>query len=158
MPRATLIVEVDEPAEVDAIASWFVRWGAQISHRSENLGCGCCVDIWEVEAPAQALSELPPKCYAGDEWTSEGPPAPKRPIEVFTLGVVASLVLSALFFWVWYERYLRIEFNELGRSYDAKSQVVSTDAAFVWCLPAFGFLLLAAIMVIYRFLRSGKPA
>jgi len=156
MPRATLIVVVDEPAEVDAMASWFVRWAAQISYRSENLGCGCCVDIWEVEASAQAIAELPPKCHAGDEWTSSAPPVPKRPVQVFTRGVVVLLILSALFFWIWYKRYLSIQFNELGRYHDAASPIVYTDAAFVWGLPAFGFLLLATIVVVYRFLRGGK--
>jgi len=72
MPRATLIVAIDEPEEVESIDAWFVRWAAQISHRSENHGCGCCVDIWEVEASAEAVAELPPKVHAGDEWTNGG--------------------------------------------------------------------------------------
>ena len=51
---------------------------------------------------------------------------------------------SALFFfWVFYERYARFEFNELGRHYDPQTQTVYTDAGFVWIIPALFFLLLA---------------
>lgn len=49
---------------------WFSRWGPKLMHRSENYGCGCCNDIWEVDAPAEAILELPPKTYAGNEWTN----------------------------------------------------------------------------------------
>jgi len=72
MPRATIIVDVGQPAEVSAVEKWFARWAPQLSHRSENHGCGCCVDIWEVEAPAQAIAELPRESHAGDEWTIGG--------------------------------------------------------------------------------------
>lgn len=72
MPRATIIVAVDELKEVEAMESWFARWSKRLAHKSENHGCGCCVDIWEVDAPAEAIAELPPECYAGDEWTNGG--------------------------------------------------------------------------------------
>lgn len=71
-------------------------------------------------------------------------------IRLFSTGVVLSLAASALFFWLWYKRYLAIGFNELGRYYEAAPQVVYTDSAFVWCLPAFGFLLLAAVQIAFR--------
>ncbi len=62
--------------------------------------------------------------------------------------MVVALAASAFFFWLWYERYWSIEFNELGRYYDAQHQVVYTDAAMVWGLPAFGFLLIAVAMML----------
>ncbi|MFX4673916.1 hypothetical protein ABTB51_19605, partial [Acinetobacter baumannii] len=34
-------------------------------------------------------------------------------------GIVLPLAASLPFFWLWYSRYLRIDFNELGRHYDA---------------------------------------
>lgn len=64
-----------------------------------------------------------------------------------------SLVAASFFFWIWYERYLSIEFNELGRYYDAETQVVHTDSSFVWCIPAFGFLLAAALQLACRVWR-----
>ena len=62
-----------------------------------------------------------------------------------SIGIVLCLAASAFFFWLWYERYLRIDFNELGRYYDPETQIVYTDSAFVWCLPALGFLLFAVV-------------
>lgn len=70
------------------------------------------------------------------------------------LGVVLSLTAAALCLWIWVEQYLRIDFNELGRHYDADALVVHVDSSFVWGLLAFGFLLVAAILIAYR----GKEA
>lgn len=83
----------------------------------------------------------------------------KPPTRVFSPGIVLSLAASAFFFWLWVDRYLRVDFNELGRHYDAEAQVVLTDAAFVWCLPAIGFLLLAAALIAVRLRRRrAEPA
>ncbi|QNK66473.1 hypothetical protein [Variovorax sp. PAMC26660] len=71
------------------------------------------------------------------------------------LGLALSLCASAFFFWAWYARYLRWDFNELGRHYDAESQVVYTDAGFVWVFPACGFLLVALVIAV-RALRRHR--
>lgn len=72
---------------------------------------------------------------------------------VISLGVAVCLAASAFFFWVWYFRYLRLEFNELGRYFDAENEIVYTDPGFVWCLPAFALLFLAAAKIAYRVRR-----
>ena len=77
---------------------------------------------------------------------------------IVTIGFILSLAASALFFWVWYERYLRFDFNELGRYYDDVNQVVYTDAGFVWVLPAVGFLLLALVRLAIALWRRHKTA
>ncbi len=59
MAKAQIIVAVDQPDEVQAVAAWFERWRPRLAAVSENTGCGCCVDIWDVDAPAEALAELP---------------------------------------------------------------------------------------------------
>jgi hypothetical protein len=79
-------------------------------------------------------------------------------INVQLLSVVLSLVLSGYFFWLWYALYLSIEFNELGRYYDAESQIVYTDSAFVWCIPAFGFLFIAIGIIAFRVLQHRRSA
>jgi len=85
------------------------------------------------------------------------PPIPEPPARtLFSWGVVLCLLASAFFFWVWYERYLSIDFNEIGRYYDAESQVVYTDAAMAWCLPALAFLLLAVGKLAVRLWRRWK--
>ena len=56
--RATVSVTIDNEREVMAVNAWLNRWGTRLK-LSDNQGCGCCVDIWDVHAPAQALAELP---------------------------------------------------------------------------------------------------
>ncbi len=58
MVTATVSVTIDNEREVEAVNAWFRRWGPRI-RASDNDGCGCCVDIWRVEAPPEALAELP---------------------------------------------------------------------------------------------------
>jgi hypothetical protein len=77
----------------------------------------------------------------------------QAPPRVLSWGVVLSLIASAGFFWIWYERYARVPFNELGRYYDAQTQTVYTDSGFVWCLPAGAFLLLALVQLVFRLRR-----
>ena len=73
--------------------------------------------------------------------------------KVIPFAAVLSCAASVFFFWIWYERYLSIDFNALGRHYDAEARIVYTDAAFVWCIPAFMFLLLAVGLVAARVWR-----
>ncbi len=54
-----VVASVDHPDEVRTVAGWFDRWRDRLVAVSENTGCGCCVDIWDVEGPAEALTELP---------------------------------------------------------------------------------------------------
>lgn len=69
---------------------------------------------------------------------------------IVSASVIILVAASSFFFWIWYERYLRFEFNELGRYYDAENQIVYTDAGFFWCLPGFGLLFAAVILVVVR--------
>lgn len=79
-----------------------------------------------------------------------------KPHKLITIGFVLSLCVSAFFFWVWYERYLRFDFNELGRYYDDEAQIVYTDAGFVWALPAFGFLFVALLRLVIAVWRRRR--
>lgn len=75
-------------------------------------------------------------------------------VKIFSAGTIVSLLLSALFFWIWYEQYLRWDFNELGRYYDASTGIVYTDAGFVWCIPAIAFLILAVGIILFRLIKK----
>jgi len=59
MPRATIVVDVTHPEEIAACDEWFAKWTPRLTYRSENQGCGCCVNIWDVVAPDEALAALP---------------------------------------------------------------------------------------------------
>jgi hypothetical protein len=71
--------------------------------------------------------------------------------------LILSLCASAFCFWAWYERYLRWDFNDLGRYYDDVTQTVYTDAGFVWVLPACGFLLVALVLAV-RVIRRRRAS
>lgn len=58
MASATVSVTIDNEREIMAVNAWFQRWGPRL-RCSDNQGCGCCVDRWRVEAPAEAFAELP---------------------------------------------------------------------------------------------------
>ena len=59
MAKAQIVVSVDEAEEVRIVTEWFDRWRDRLISISANSGCGCCVDIWNVEGPEEALRELP---------------------------------------------------------------------------------------------------
>jgi hypothetical protein len=57
--KAQIVVDVGQPNEVQAVDAWFDNWRSRLTFVSGNTGCGCCVNIWEVEGPIEALHELP---------------------------------------------------------------------------------------------------
>ena len=61
MSRATIVIALDQPEEVAAGNLWFATWKEKLSYLSENSGCGCCVDIYEVEGPDEAIAAIPSK-------------------------------------------------------------------------------------------------
>lgn len=77
-----------------------------------------------------------------------------RPLAVAAF--IFSLAASLFFFWLWYEFYLRIDFNEMGRYFDPENSVVYTDDASVLGIPAFGFLILAGILLTRGFRNSTR--
>ncbi|MDO5625964.1 MAG: hypothetical protein Q4G71_14905, partial [Pseudomonadota bacterium] len=58
LAHARVGVTIDNEREVRALNAWFQRWGPRI-RRMDDQGCGCCLDAWDVQAPPEALSELP---------------------------------------------------------------------------------------------------
>ena len=67
--RATIVIAVEEVEHAAAVEAWFGRWGSRLGFRSENQGCGCCVHTWDVDAPPEAITELPEVVCAESEWT-----------------------------------------------------------------------------------------
>jgi hypothetical protein len=73
--RATIIASADRLDELAAADAWFARWGRELTYRSEDRGCGCCIEMWDVEGPDEAIEALPSQLRAMSEWTD-----PPRPI------------------------------------------------------------------------------
>lgn len=70
MPRATICVAVDCEQEVRAAKAWFAKWKDDLEFISENQGCGCCVNIWDVQGAAEAIAEIPESITANSDWTN----------------------------------------------------------------------------------------
>ena len=66
--RATICVDVNRADDRAAVEAWFERWRSRLSVLSENEGCGCCVDIWNVDGPAEAIAEIPETLQAVSDW------------------------------------------------------------------------------------------
>lgn len=69
MPRATICVDAGAQEQV-LVDEWFERWRDRLPFASDNEGCGCCVDLYRVDAPQEALEELPANVLIASEWSS----------------------------------------------------------------------------------------
>jgi len=65
--RATICVDRNHQDEVEAVEAWFARWRGCLTFVSENEGCGCCVDIWNVEGPDEAMAAIPGQARGGGD-------------------------------------------------------------------------------------------
>jgi hypothetical protein len=70
MPRVTVITATDEPSEMDSFETWLSKWRDQLIYLSPNEGCGCCVNIFNIEASEEAIRELPSEIKAQSEWAN----------------------------------------------------------------------------------------
>ncbi len=68
MARATLCAATDVQSEVDALNAWISKWKESLTHFSGNLGCGCCVDMYDVEGPIEAVEDIPGELLCGSDW------------------------------------------------------------------------------------------
>jgi hypothetical protein len=59
MARAQIIIAVDQPADVAAFDAWLAGNESRLSFFSGNIGCGCCVDIYDVEGPEDVIRTIP---------------------------------------------------------------------------------------------------
>lgn len=73
MSRITILLEVDgDTYEQDRklVEDWKAAHRDRISFISENEGCGCCVDIWNIECEDGLVSLLPPACLSFSDWSN----------------------------------------------------------------------------------------
>ncbi len=82
--RATICVIKDQPEQATAVEEWFRRWGDGLTFVSENKGCGCCVDMWDVEGPEEAIREIPKEADTWSDWAGFPPHPDLTPSESAT--------------------------------------------------------------------------
>ena len=68
--RVTICVEVDDVHEREFAESWLEKHQSSLTSISENLGCGCCVDMWDIEGEEEVVSSLPKTLLAHSDWAS----------------------------------------------------------------------------------------
>jgi len=67
-----------------------------------------------------------------------------------------ALIFSALFFYAYYERFAKWDFNELGRYYDSETQSVYTTGGIVWIFPAVIFLIIGLLNLVKAVKHFGQ--
>ena len=72
--RITITVDTDEPEDNRRVDAWFARWSERLAYVSGNLGCGCHYHMWNVDAPAEAVAELPEAVIKESDWSRSPPP------------------------------------------------------------------------------------
>ena len=69
MPEFTICAVSDNPGERALLEAWILRWRETLESLSENQGCGCCVDIYQVQGSEQAMNEVPAEMLAARSTT-----------------------------------------------------------------------------------------
>ncbi len=73
MARATVLVITDEERDWDLASRWMEKWRHRMAVCPEEPGgCLCCVAWWDVDAPQEAIDELPLRLLASSEWVTDG--------------------------------------------------------------------------------------
>ena len=70
MEKQRVIIDVNVASDVASFDAWLQRWRSDVQI-SDDEGCGCCVHIWEIDGPQEAMRELPAHLL---EWKSPEPP------------------------------------------------------------------------------------
>jgi hypothetical protein len=76
--RGTIIVATDSEEEQRLAEAWFARFGAVLRFRSDDQGCHCCMHLWDVEGPEDAIAAIPERITVWSSWTNPGPPEEPR--------------------------------------------------------------------------------
>lgn len=64
--KATICVDIESEDEMGEVEKWFLAWCDKLSFVSEDNGCGCCVRIWNVEGPPEAIAAIPASRRSAD--------------------------------------------------------------------------------------------
>lgn len=68
LARATITVNAEDADVAAAVDRWFATHRESLTVASDQLGCGCCVLLWDVEGPAKVISTIPRAWLASSSW------------------------------------------------------------------------------------------
>jgi len=72
MQRGTISISSDSQDEESAFQDWLHRWEDKLKYISEDYGCGCCVHLFDIEGPEDAISDIPEHLKTVSKWTETG--------------------------------------------------------------------------------------
>ncbi len=72
MPKATIIIEVDNQDRQIA-KDWFKKNKKKLEFKTENCGCGCCVDIYYIQASTEIINAIPEEIMGSSSWDDSPP-------------------------------------------------------------------------------------
>jgi len=70
--RASICVASDAPEEQAAFDAWLDRWESRLTFISDDYGCGCCVHLYDIEGPKEAVDALPEQLRTSTAWREKG--------------------------------------------------------------------------------------
>lgn len=86
MPKATVIITVDNGHDRKIGKDWFEKNKKKLEFKSENDGCGCCVDIYYIKASPEIVDTIPEGIRATSTWDKS---PPDQPWQRCPIGLVA---------------------------------------------------------------------
>ena len=72
MHRATVCLWADSIEEKVEFTAWQTAWKRKMTFVSRDYGCGCCIHLFDLEGPKEAIDALPPELLAVSAWTEYG--------------------------------------------------------------------------------------
>ena len=83
--RATVCLWSDSLEEKVEFTTWLNAWKKKLAYLSHDYGCGCCIHLFDVEGPPEAIEALPQEVLAYSAWTAHGikqPPVSTKPCPI----------------------------------------------------------------------------
>ena len=70
--RATVCLWADSIEEKVEFSAWERNWRRKMSFVSHDYGCGCCIHLFDLEGPKEAIDALPQDLLTVSAWTENG--------------------------------------------------------------------------------------
>ncbi len=72
MLRSSVCISSDSEDEIVAFDDWLDVWKDKLEYISDDYGCGCCVHLYDIEGPADAIDAIPKSIKSESKWTEKG--------------------------------------------------------------------------------------
>ena len=70
--RATVCLWSESIEEKVEFTTWLNVWKKKMTLVSPDYGCGCCIHLFDLEGPKEAIDAIPESLLTVSEWTERG--------------------------------------------------------------------------------------